>query len=291
MMQYLGEIIPLPEDLFPLLSELIRQRLGLDFPPDKRTLLQDKLYPLLVNERIDSFFDLYYLLKYSSNNTDLWKRVQSTLSVPETYFWREVDQILAAAQVIIPTLLKESPFSKVRIWHAACSTGEEPYTMAIALNEQPETDWGRIEIIGTDFDERSLQVALKGIYGLRSFRALPHPLKKKYFTELQGQRYQLDESILKRVQFRYLNLADDSEMAQMQGFNLIFCRNVFIYFDTTTVTRVAQHFYRALHNPGFLFLGAAESLLRITTDFELKEIQRAFVYIKQEKTIPKAGNV
>ncbi|WP_303774014.1 protein-glutamate O-methyltransferase CheR [Anaerolinea thermophila] len=283
MLRPLGETITLPEDLFALLSELIRQRLGLEYTPEKRTILQDRLYPLLVEEGMDSFFDLYYLLKYNSGNEELWKRVQSALAVRETYFWREVDQILAAANHLIPALQAQSPGRVVRVWHAACASGEEPYSLAMAVRENGAVDWDRIEIIGTDFDETSLNVARRGVYGMRSFRVLPPHLREKYFTEVQSQHFQIHEDFLKKVQFRYLNLMDEAGMQSMQGFDLIFCRNVFIYFDVPSITRTAQCFYQALHNPGYLFLGAAESLLRISTRFELRELHRAFVYVKQEK--------
>lgn len=283
MPQSLGETISLPEDLFALLSELIRQRLGLEYTPDKRTILQDRLYPLLVEEGMDSFFDLYYLLKYNGGTENLWKRVQSALAVRETYFWREVDQILAAANHLIPALQAEAPTRVVRVWHAACASGEEPYSLAMALCENGAVDWERLEIVGTDFDETSLNMARRGVYGMRSFRVLPAHLREKYFTEVQSNHFQINEKLVKKVQFKYLNLLDDTGMQAMQGFDLIFCRNVFIYFDIPSITRTAQWFYDALRNPGYLFLGAAESLLRIPTRFELRELHRAFVYVKQEK--------
>ncbi|BAJ65142.1 CheR family methyltransferase [Anaerolinea thermophila] len=283
MASLLGETITLPEDLFALLSELIRQHLGLEYPPDKRSILQDRLYPLLVEEGMDSFFDLYYLLKYNGGNETLWKRVQSALAVRETYFWREVDQILAAANYLIPALQAEAPGRTVRVWHAACASGEEPYSLAMALSENGAVDWERLEIIGTDFDETSLNIARRGVYGMRSFRVLPAHLREKYFTEVQSQHFQIHEKFLKKVQFKYLNLMDEAGMQGMQDFDFIFCRNVFIYFDIPSITRTAQHFYEALRNPGYLFLGAAESLLRIPTRFELRELHRAFVYVKQEK--------
>lgn len=280
-MAYLSESLPLPEHTFVLLSALIEERLGLHYGPDKREILQDRLAGLAAEHQLDSFLDYYYLLKYSEDNQDEWRRVQSALAVRETYFWREVDQIQLTAHKLAPEILRQRSGKPVRIWHAACATGEEPYSLAIALREAGIRLPGLIEIVATDFDQESLLIARQATYRERSFRALPAELRRKYFNEHKNGVSSLVEELRSEVKFHYLNLVDREAMARYSGFDIIFCRNVFIYFDTPTIEIVANRFFQALNTPGYLFLGAAESLLRLTTPFELSEIEKCFVYTKK----------
>jgi len=278
-MAYLNESLPLTQHEFALLCDLIEERLGLHYDADKCLLVQDRLAPLVAERRLDSFLDYYYLLKYDACSQQEWLNVQTALAVRETYFWREFEQILAAAHQVTPQLQEMRPGRRVRIWHAACASGEEPYTMAMALQQAGCFDRGPIEIIATDFDQEALMLARDGVYRERSFRALPGELRRAYFTpEEHGMR--LAEDIRARVSFVYLNLADPAAMAEMRDFDMIFCRNVFIYFREAMIQQVAEKFYRALRAPGYLFLGAAESLLRIPTQFQLTEIAKSFVYVK-----------
>ncbi|MFM8322798.1 MAG: CheR family methyltransferase [Chloroflexota bacterium] len=278
-MAYLYESIPLTETVFTLLSRLLLERLGLSYGPEKRDLVQDRLAPLLAERGLTSFVDYYYLLKYDEHNSQEWLLVQTALAVRETYFWREVDQVLLAANQLVPELQSQAAGRPVRIWHAACASGEEPYSMAIALDQAGCFARGPIEIIGVDFDSHSLRLARQGCYGERAFRALPPDLRRRYFMPGSGCS-QLVDDIRSRVSFQYLNLAQWNGAVMPGSFDIIFCRNVFIYFDETTIQRVAQNFYQALRTPGYLFLGAAESLMRVSTAFELIERSKCFVYTR-----------
>jgi chemotaxis protein methyltransferase CheR len=166
---------------------------------------------------------------------------------------------------------KERPGEVIRIWHAACASGEEPYSMAIALTEACCYWQGPIEIIGTDFNQEALDVARASRYRARALRLLPQEWKENYFLPEENERMRLISGIGKRVRFEYLNLMDQAAMEGMGELDIIFCRNAFIYFSTTAIRQVAEGFYRHLRQPGYLFLAAAESLLRITTLFELVE--------------------
>ena len=279
-MPYLTESLPLPEHIFSLLRDLIHERLGLNYDVERRDILRDRLAPLVAEHNLDSFMDYYYLLKYDIDSQEEWKRVQTALAVRETYFWREVDQICLAAQELVPAMQKQNPGKPVRIWHAACASGEEPYSMAIALQESGCFERGPIEILGTDFDQVSLRMARDAVYRERSFRTLPPNLRQKYFTEHGNGMTKLKEEIGSKVNFAYLNLMDQTAMQAMSGFDIIFCRNVFIYFSDSTIKLVTDHFYRALKDPGYLFLGAAESLLRVPTHFRFTEMSKCLVYVK-----------
>lgn len=270
----------LPDSTFSLLRDLIHQRTGAFFDDGKRDTLADKLAPLVAERGLQSFMDYYYLLKYDEEAEVEWQRVQNALAVNETYFWREFDQIRAAAQVLVPQMQRERPGQPVRIWHAACSSGEEPYTMVMALMENGCYIHGPIEIIATDFDSEALAHARAAVYRERSFRATPPEIQQRYFSLTLDGHYRLANSVRERVQFAHLNLVDEAAMRRMRNFDIIFCRNVFIYFSDDVTRRVAEYLYEALNTPGYLFVAASESLLRITTLYELVEVGGAFAYKK-----------
>lgn len=279
-MGYYLEAPDLPERTFSVLRELIHERLGLYYEDERREMLRDRLAPLVMERNLHSFMDYYYLLKYDPTADEEWLRVQTALAVRETYFWREYDQVRAVAEILIPKRLAENSRSPTRVWHAACASGEEPYSLVISLMEHNICQLDQIEILGTDFDLTALQAAQQGLYGDRSFRAIPPEIRRKYFRPAQDGRMELDSAVRQRVKFSYLNLADHGSMQLMQGWDIIFCRNVFIYFSDTVIERVANHFYHALNPGGVLCLGAVESLLRVKTPFELVEIGNTFMYQK-----------
>jgi chemotaxis protein methyltransferase CheR len=263
-----------------LLRDLIHKFTGHFFETDRLDRLIEKLDPL-VNERgFDSLFDYYYLLKYGQDSDLEWRRVAKALSVNETYFWREYDQIAAAAHILVPSIQENNPGKPVRIWHAASATGEEPYSMAIALTESGAFNRGQIEIIATDFNEESLEKARQAQFRPRSFRSLPDNIRRRYFSEDGKDRMRLVDPLRDRVKFGYLNLADPAQIRSMSNIDIIFCRNVFIYFSPGAIKEVVDQMYRILATPGYLFVASAESLFQITTLFELKEVGGALVYCK-----------
>ncbi len=265
---------------FRLLQELIHTRYGVYFGEDQRGLLALKLAARLQALGLRSFLDYYYYLKYNAQGESEWSHLAEAITVNETYFWREFDQIAAVAQVLVPQWQAAYPGRTLRIWHAGCASGEEAYTMAIALHEARAFDRGAIEIIGTDINPKSLAQAFKGVYRTRSFRATPPEIQKRYFRPVGSGQWAIREDIRQRVRFFPLNLLDAAQMRRMKPFDVIFCRNVFIYFSSQSVCQVSQWFYESLLDHGYLFLGASESLLKITDRFELVEVGGAFGYRK-----------
>ncbi|RMF47736.1 MAG: protein-glutamate O-methyltransferase CheR [Anaerolineae bacterium] len=261
-----------------LLSQLVRQRIGLHFAPEKYDLLAEKLAPLLSERGMDSFLDYYYYLKYDPQGEAEWEQIEQALTVNETYFWREFGALRVAAEKLVPDLQRDRPDTPVRIWHAACASGEEPYSMAIALTEKARFLYGEVDILGTDINRHALRQAEAGVYARRSFRSIPPDILEKYFEPLGSGSFRLLSSIMRRVRFAYCNLVD-ARAVQAQGvFDIIFCRNVWIYFDEETVTRVARNLYHALHPGGYVAVGAAESLLRYPQWFQPCEIDDVFLY-------------
>jgi chemotaxis protein methyltransferase CheR len=272
----------LPEGTSTLIRNLINERTGMFFDNGRSDLLIDKLSPLVIERGFSSYLDYYYLLKYDASALFEWQNVMNALSVQETYFWREIDQVRALVQTLVPQWHARGSNSPLRIWCAACATGEEPLTIAIALNEAGWFKRAQIEIQASDASSNAIRRASEGVYKERAFRNLPPELRARYF-EPEGSGWRVRSDIHSRINWGIANLMEESQIAPLAAADFIFCRNVFIYFSESAIGRVVGSFSRFIRPPGYLFVGAAESLLRLTTDFTLTEIDDAFVYAKREK--------
>ena len=271
--------ILLPDAVPLLLRDLVHERTGLYFDPGRLDMMIDKLQPLAAAHRCASYLDYYYLLKYDRQGATEWRRVMDAFSVQETYFWREFDQIRALVDRIVPEWFRGSQ-RPLRIWSAACATGEEPSSIVMALNE---AGWGRhpVEIYASDSSEAALAKARAGVYRERSFRALPAALRAKYF-EKSAEGDVLRREVTSRINYRWANLVDPGSFSNLPEMEVIFCRNVFIYFSPAGITRVVSSFSNRLSPRGHLFVGASESLLKLTAEFDLHEIGGAFVYRRRQ---------
>lgn len=276
--------LALPEGAGTLIQNLIHERTGMFFDNGKCDLLLDKLSPLVIDRGFTSYLDYYYLLKYDSTAQAEWQNVMNALSVQETYFWREIDQVRALVQTLVPQWHARNRGSTLRIWSAACATGEEPLTIAIALNEAGWFDRASIEIVASDASSKAIERATNGVYKQRAFRNLAAPLRERYFVP-EGSMWRVNSDIHSRIKWSVANLMDEDQIAKLAVADFIFCRNVFIYFSETAISRVVRSFSRFIKPPGYLFVGAAESLLRLTSDFNLTEVDDAFVYLKRERTV------
>ena len=280
MTHFFSETLGLTPSAFTLLRDLIHDRTGIYFEDEKQDILADKLSPRVIEAGFDSFLDYYYLLKYDTDRPEEWGRLMNAITVQETYFWRELDQIRALVDVILPEYIETHPGQPIRIWSAACATGEEPLTMAMALEEE---DWFERELLtihASDASAAALEKARGGVYRGRSFRNLPPQLKTRYFREDSGG-HRVSPSLHDRIRWHRANLMVEEEVRPMAESPFIFCRNVFIYFSKKSIKRTVDLFHRHMPTPGFLFTGASESLLTVTRDFELEEIGGAFVYVKR----------
>ena len=274
--------LALPEGASTLIRTLINERTGMFFDNGKSDLLIDKLSPLVIERGFTSYLDYYYLLKYDASAQVEWQNVMNALSVQETYFWREIDQVKALVQTLLPQWQARNTGLPLRIWCAACATGEEPLTIAIALNEAGWFKRASIEILASDASSRAIDRAVEGVYRERAFRNLSLELRERYF-EQEGSGWRVRSDIHSRIKWGIANLIDESQIAPLAVADFIFCRNVFIYFSQSAIGRVVRSFSRFIRPPGYLFVGAAESLIRLTTDFTLTEIDDAFVYVKRER--------
>ncbi|BAI88627.1 CheR family methyltransferase [Arthrospira platensis] len=289
-MSFRPDSLELSESTFIILRDLIHERTGLYYESRKRDLLADKVYPRLVDKNFDSFLDYYYLLKYDPDADGEWKCLMDALSVSETFFWREFDQVRVMIDVLLPSLIDKYKggsksddwpiFRPIQIWCAACSTGEEPISIAMALEEAGWFDKVPINIYGTDASPRSISKAKEGLYRQYSFRATPPKIQDKYFDK-EGNNWRIKPSIHKRITWQVANITCPHEMANFRNINFIFCRNIFIYFSDQSIQKTVKLLSERMAESGYLFVSASESLLKFETDFKLVDIRQAFAYQKK----------
>lgn len=268
--------LTVPEGVPNLLRDLVNERTGVYFDDDRFDTLLEKLRDRALLHGCRSYLDYYYVLKYEEKGPEEWLRVMDAFSVQETYFWREVSQIEALTSEVAQSWLSRS--TPLRIWSAACASGEEPYSIVIALVEAG-LGTERIEVIASDASEAALVKARAAVYRERSFRALPQHLRDKYFTRVP-EGWRLDPGIAGRVRFTRANLVSPREVASLAESQVVYCRNVFIYFSSDAIRRTLSCFASRMPEGGHLFVGASESLLKLTHDFELTTVRDAFVYVR-----------
>lgn len=270
--------IVIPEGSTPLLRDLIHERLGIFYDETHFYLMVDKVTPLIQLKKFTSLSEYYFHLKHRPHFSDDWRRLMDAVSVQETYFFREMDQINALTKILVPQWFERTD-ELLRIWVAASASGEEAFTIAMALEE---AGYGKhpIEIIGSDASEAALEKARSGIYRERAFRTIAPEIKAKYFTP-RREHWSLSADILRRVRFERVNLVAPAEITELAQSPIIFCRNVFIYFSKEVIARTVRRFAEWMPPNGHLCVGASESLLKITDDFEIKEIGGAFIYVRK----------
>ncbi|MBO6825252.1 MAG: protein-glutamate O-methyltransferase [Sneathiella sp.] len=252
---------------FQLLSTLVRERSGLVLTEDKVYLLESRLVPLARRRGLNTLEDLAGELR-RTNDEKLKEDITEAMTTNETFFFRDNKPFDIFKENILPHLLKARAGQKtIRIWNAACSTGQEPYSLAMLLKEESAklTGW-RVEIMATDISNEVLEKAKAGLYSqFEVQRGLPIQLLIKYFQQM-GEMWQIDSSIRAMVKFEKLNLLDN--LSRVGGFDVIFCRNVLIYFDNPTKAKVLNQMRNILAKDGALFLGGAETVLGICDDLK-----------------------
>ncbi len=227
-----------------------------------------------------------YLTVHAGRATEL-KSLLNEITVGETCFFRNQPQLDALQKVVIPGVVASKvnqPLHHLRIWSAGCSTGEEPYTLAMMMLENSSgllKNWS-FEIIATDLNEQSLVKAQEGIYGDYALRNVKAYYLDKYF-EKAGDGYRVGKGLRSLVRFSRVNLLDDGRMVFLKAMDVIFCCNVLIYFDSASKRRVVQHFYNNLLPNSYFFLGHSESLFGISGDFKLVHFPGATAYLKMPR--------
>jgi len=276
------QLIPLPEDVFRLLRDFIHDYCGIFFDDGSKFLLERRLNRRLEQHQLKSFEEYYHFLRYDRKREDEIVVLVDNLTTNETYFFREGAQLKAFSEEILPELRSRNIGKKsLRIWSAGCSTGEEPYTIAILLLESGNwwRDW-QVEIMGSDINQRVLHTARKGMYKKGSHRATPPDMLRKYVIEEGKGDYRIIDAVRQHVSFSYVNLLDPFKTSLIRDLDIIFCRNVIIYFDRNAKKKVIETFYDKLQEGGYLLLGHSESLINISTAFTLRTLRNDMVYQK-----------
>jgi chemotaxis protein methyltransferase CheR len=260
-------------DDFDLLCRLLKDRSGLVLTRDKAYLLESRLLPVARKRNMKSLDELIVALRGRPEG-ELVRDVVEAMTTNESFFFRDIKPFDQFRNFVLPQLLKTRAARKsIRIWSAACSSGQEPYSIAMILAEEKANLAGwNVEIIASDISTEILEKAQAGVYSqFEVQRGLPIQLLVKYFKQ-HGDRWQIDSGIRGMVKFRCLNLLDD--FTPMGTFDVVFCRNVLIYFDQPTKTTVLERFSRMLAGDAFLYLGGAETVIGITDKFQSLAEQR-----------------
>jgi chemotaxis protein methyltransferase CheR len=250
---------------FDALCEYLRRSSGLVMEQSKKYLVESRVMPIVRRERLSSLDELVLILQ-KNQSPKLAKDVIEAMTINETYFFRDKGPFDQFRAVMLPALLAARQNEKrLRIWSAAASTGQEAYSMAMILDEFAARMPGwKIEILGTDLSEQVIEKARKGIYSqFEVQRGLPTPMLLRNFNQI-GDSWQLSDAMRAKVTFRQLNLLSD--FTSLGRFDIIFCRNVLIYFDAARKMDILGRMTRVLHPDGFLTLGASESLIGLKTD-------------------------
>jgi chemotaxis protein methyltransferase CheR len=267
---------------FDLYKDLLKEKSGLTLTPDKSYLLDSRLTPVARKWNFANL-EAMTMAMHGVPSANLIKDVVEAMTTNETSFFRDSKPFDQFRDVILPHLMKTRTGKRVRIWCAASSTGQEPYSLAMLIKEQAAKMPGwTFEIVATDIDTTVLESAKKGEYSqFEVQRGLPIQMLMKYF-EQKGDRWSLKQDIRSMVQFKYFNLLEP--MAALGKFDVVFCRNVLIYFDRETKAKVLQNMAGALPEDGFVFLGGAETVLGVTDAFKPMENTRG-IYIKPTSSL------
>jgi chemotaxis protein methyltransferase CheR len=272
--------IRLDQAEFRLLRELFNEHCGILFGSEARPVIERRLRDRLAALGLHSFGEYYQLLRFDERGRAELEEAVDLVTINETYFFREAYQLRAFKDEILPALRNApAPRERLSVWSAGCSTGEEVYSIAIATRESGLFQGKTVRIFGSDISRRCVAHARRGVYGPSAFRATSPEQRKRWFLERPDGAHVCDE-LRGMCQFGHLNLLDVPRTSVVGRVDVIFCRNVLIYFDDVSRRRVIDMFYDRLLPGGYLLLGHSESLLNLSTAFELVHLREDLVYRK-----------
>lgn len=279
------EVDDLKNPAYLKIRDVIYQVSGIYQPDEKLYLLVNRCGRRMEAVKANSPADYLEYLTVRGNRDTEMRLLLNEITIGETYMFRSPPQLEALRNIILPQITKAKNamgFKRLHVWSAGCSTGEEPYTLAMFLLEESAKQlagWN-FDILATDLNENSLVTAKAGIYGEYSLRSTSDLLRKKYFKQYDDKRLQAGDQLKSIIRFDRVNLSDDRKMTFLKGIDLIFCCNVLIYFDLASKRKVMQHFYSNLLPGGYLFLGHAESLYQVDDRFHLVHFPGTIGYWK-----------
>jgi chemotaxis protein methyltransferase CheR len=282
-----GDSVTLKPDEFRSLRDLFAARTGLHFGPDSRFTLERRLRERLTVLKLPTFAEYHHYLRFGKQADAEWDEAIDLLTTNETYFFREERQLRAFQNEILPMLqLLARTRRRLAVWSAGCSTGEEAYTIAMILHRsglfprdlRGDSPWD-LRVYGSDIARRCVAAARRGVYAESSFRATSDEVRRTFFQQRE-EGWHVSETIRSLCHFGQMNLLDEDRSRVFGKADAIFCRNVLIYFDARARKTAIEVLYDRLHPGGVLLLGHSESLLNVSTAFELLHLRDDLVYRK-----------
>ena len=277
--------IVITEDDFQKFREFFYRKTGINFDSAKRYFVDKRLVERIQSTRSADFRSYFSMLRFQASGEEV-QLLTNLMTVNETYFLREEYQFHCLVNSILPDIVqRKTDKSPIRIWCIPSSSGEEPYSIALYLMERwaDIAKWD-VEIISSDIDTGILHKALVGRYSQRSVQHLPPAWLAKYFSRM-GDEFQISEDLRHAVEFTRVNLADPADTRSYRNFDVIFCRNLLIYFDDASRKSAAETFYDALKPGGFICLGHSESMSRISSLYKVRKFPEAIVYQKSPEAL------
>ncbi len=271
----------LSDETFRKIRDLIAEKTGIYFHDNKRYLLEMKLSRRIKEKGFSSFEEYLEALSRGIGKEEEFKTLVDLIVTKETSFFRDLTQFEILREHLIPDIMKsKNGYRSIRIWSSACSTGEEPYTIAMVILEEgiPFKGWN-VHILASDINEKFLKYAQNGRYEAYSVRNTPPKYLEKYFIK-RGDEYVLKRQVRELVKFRRINLIDSLETGIAKDMDIVFCRNVLIYFDEEARQKAMNHIHRSLSSGGYLFLGFSELMHEYSHMFKPVMIKGSMIYQK-----------
>lgn len=273
-----ANLVPMTQDEFRLIRDLIFEHCGIHLPESVMFVVERRLKPRLPVFGLNNFRDYYRSIRYGRDPQREIDEIVDRITTNETYFFRGRAQLKAFSDEILPAIFAaRPPGSLIRIWSAGCSSGEEPFTLAILARELPQASGYDFEFTGHDISHKALRLAAEGLYRPASFRETEPYYLDRYFRP-EGRSFRLIDTIKNRVRFGHLNLMSEGAMLGLRNLDIIFCRNVMIYFAPESRKRLLDNLFHRLRPGGYLLLGHSESLINVTTGFQLEPLINDIVY-------------
>ncbi len=271
--------------LFETIRKYIYDNVGIYFQDNKKYFLESRLQRRMNCLGIKSFEEYFDLLRFGTGGNAEKKYFYEAITINETFFFRNQPQLDALASTVLPEIINVKNAlgkNKIKIWSAACSSGEEAYSIAMIFHDliKPRYPNFELEVVGTDINNAVVETASAGIYREYSIRNTPQYYLKKYFKPNMNS-FELSPEIKKMASFKTMNLYDDSAMRTMIGFDVIFCANVLIYFDQASKIKVISNLYNSLNKGGYLYIGYSETLHGISKAFKLVSFPNTVGYKKE----------
>ncbi|QGY41417.1 protein-glutamate O-methyltransferase CheR [Pseudodesulfovibrio cashew] len=281
----LGKELKITEQEFLSLRDFIYDQCGIYVADNRKYLLENRLGNRLKKLKLRNFEEYYNYLRYDAGKDQELKKLFEVITTNETSFYRNPPQLQVFQEQVLPEVLEgcRSKGRKLRIWSAGCSTGEEPYTISMIIHEMLKAEVGQwdIKISANDLSGRVLETARRGVYNDYTLRTTPKEIAQRYFIMDKGTNT-LKEEVKKIVNFGPINLKDRAQTRLVERSQIVFCRNVIIYFDDEMKKRVIGSFYDNLLPGGYLIIGHSESLHNISRAFKPIHYPGAIVYKKEE---------